>query len=847
MRNLKQDDFPGRSRLRPDAFVLENYQRIRRRGNDYGDRIASKRGQKRKKSNERIESTRRDVKKQKVNGNKRKENKFEAKERREQFSKPATNPAVKVKDLSNSDEDAETEKNYSTKQKVNGNKKKKNKFEAKERREQFSKPATNPAVKVKDLSNSDEDAETEKNYSTVQETWGKKDALTPKQNPKISQFQQSPTMSLSKKNNERIESTRRDVKKQKVNGNKKKENKFEAKERREQFSKPATNPAVKVKDLSNSDEDAETEKNYSTVQETWGKKDPLTPKRNPKIGQFQQSPTIPLSKTPDVKKKNNLKKKPSSAFFNFLHSRGKKHRAAERRKIPELAKEAGELWRHLPQGDKDRFKETSEKEGTKVKEFQPGKIKNPSKKGHLNEMNRENGQSVQSKGERNVSYPSSNQYRGLINKANHCWMNCLVQCLNASNMKEFLFSLCSPTIHPLIDALVNTLKKLNGNNHQPYYPGKLYKSFINEFGYVQGRQYDIHESLTSLSSVSLSDNSKIADLFSGLHQYDKTCLNCYKRENIHAEKFFSFFIPLDQDITNLVDSLHDSLTDVVEMFCEVCNKQTHHFRNGYLLELPTTLVVTFKRFQIDEDQREKNHATVSLPRHFSLNAGENYRRYNLTSCALHYGQRIDCGHYTAVVFDENSVLEINDTVIKDVSSYWEDFVASTVYVAFYSVIKETTNDGRHSKHNKDDSGNSGKKDDAPKYRHTNENDCDECEQQGETCAQPENNNSSPNEEQIFRLWDVSNKDTKICTMTKDGYDLYGKDFKSLEYPLINKSYIVPNTGWLNDAVVDAYLTLLVKECAKNGTRYFAFNTQFITKLRCICSPRRQKEFHTMIS
>ncbi|CAB4008570.1 Hypothetical predicted protein [Paramuricea clavata] len=48
IRNLKQDDFPGRSRLRPDAFVLENYQRMRRRGNDYGDRIASKRGQKRK-------------------------------------------------------------------------------------------------------------------------------------------------------------------------------------------------------------------------------------------------------------------------------------------------------------------------------------------------------------------------------------------------------------------------------------------------------------------------------------------------------------------------------------------------------------------------------------------------------------------------------------------------------------------------------------------------------------------------------------------------------------------------------------------------------------------------------
>jgi hypothetical protein len=127
MRNLKQDDFPGRSRLRHDAFVLENYQWIRRRGNDYGDRIASKRGQKRKKTN---------VKKQKVNSDKKEENKFEVKERREKKHVSTTN--------------------------------------------KFSKPTKNPPDKVKDLSNSDENAATENNYSTVQETWGKKDPLTPK-------------------------------------------------------------------------------------------------------------------------------------------------------------------------------------------------------------------------------------------------------------------------------------------------------------------------------------------------------------------------------------------------------------------------------------------------------------------------------------------------------------------------------------------------------------------------------------------------------------------------------------------------------------------------------------------
>ena len=39
---------------------------------------------------------------------------------------------------------------------------------------------------------------------------------------------------------------------------------------------------------------------YSNAQETWGKRDPATPKRNPKLGQFQQSPTVPLSQKPDI-------------------------------------------------------------------------------------------------------------------------------------------------------------------------------------------------------------------------------------------------------------------------------------------------------------------------------------------------------------------------------------------------------------------------------------------------------------------------------------------------------------------------------------------------------------------
>ena len=54
------------------------------------------------------------------------------------------------------------------------------------------------------------------------------------------------------------------------------------------------------------------EENYHDAQEKLGKKDPETPKQNPKFGQFQQSPTIPLSEAPDFKKPKPKRKADSS-------------------------------------------------------------------------------------------------------------------------------------------------------------------------------------------------------------------------------------------------------------------------------------------------------------------------------------------------------------------------------------------------------------------------------------------------------------------------------------------------------------------------------------------------------
>ena len=90
----------------------------------------------------------------------------------------------------------------------------------------------------------------------------------------------------------------------------------------------------------------------------------------------------------------------------------------------------------------------------------------------------------------------------------------------------------------------------------------------------------------------------------------------------------------------------------------------------------------------------------------------------------------------------------------------------------------------------------------------------------------------------------------VCTQDKQGYDLYGRDFKTLE-PLVekksNESYVLENPGWLNDKIIDVYLSLLEKECVNIGIKCFAFNMQFITKLWSVGLSGKEDDFKKMIS
>ena len=59
--------------------------------------------------------------------------------------------------------------------------------------------------------------------------------------------------------------------------------------------------------------------------------------------------------------------------------------------------------------------------------------------------------------------------------------------------------------------------------------------------------------------------------------------------------------------------------------------------------------------------------------------------FTLRACALHHGQSIYNGHYTALIFYDGKVIEIDDHMVSDITdTNWVFRSERTVYLAFYA-------------------------------------------------------------------------------------------------------------------------------------------------------------------
>ena len=596
-----------------------------------------------------------------------------------------------------------------------------------------------------------------------------------------------------------------------------------------------------------SDESSEKkDQNYHNVEETWGKKEPETPKENPRLGQFQQSPKIPLSQEPDLKKKVS-RKRGGKASESKLNSPNKKikTKATEREHVksytaPRIPTKAT---------NHTRFKK-SQKIGKKTNNQRKNQRLSNSKcrenRKRLTEWiynfedDEESGEERSSKRKlescfehlMNSKFMKSEydtftslnniNFIGLQNKRNDCWLNSLVQCISYLPVKKNLLDSVKQ-VHgsPITRALTDVLSKMDSLGTGCFYPKQLHIAFQKELQYAAGEQNDIHESFTSLCCPRDIMNGAIASHFQGGIQYRKTCSNCLKHEDGIPETFTSLPLSVFGEISDVENSIANVLNENISICCSVCQIETIHIRQGQFLFLPNTLALLFKRFSHAEGVEHKNHSIVDLQKQMVV-LGNTPCYYTLKACALHHGYHINSGHYTALIFDENTVLEIDDERARDRSDNWKSHAGSTVYLAFYNKSNLPI-----------DSADIVSDEDSDKQSKGN------------------GRNKEINEKRdlkvIESLWDVTEQNSVLCCGNEFGYELKGSDFKTLEFPVVNNSYKVKNPGWLNDNIVDAYISLLVKTAANRNLRVNALNCFFMRKLRELLKRRSASKLYEMIS
>ncbi len=383
------------------------------------------------------------------------------------------------------------------------------------------------------------------------------------------------------------------------------------------------------------------EENYHDAHEKWGKKDPETPKQNPKLGQFQQSPMVPLSKNPDFKTRRADKKthnpilktqrtktskntnacsasqhKPgrtSTKLKNFSskvkctpkrvpnNKRKRKPRMTTREKSENIRKLTEWIYKH----DADKDENGKQDSRAKRRSSSPSPPRSNPKKFNefINSLDDE---------EKDVS-----KFVGLQNRSNSCWLNTLVQCINSLPQQLYLLDERKKNTQcKVTSALLNVISKMDYSSNKTFHPSELYKAMQDEYNLTAGEQQDIQEMFTFLCSTGIQNmNDIIASQFQTGCQFRKTCKNCGMYEDNSPETPTTILVPVLHGIQDLERSIENTMIDHISIHCSYCNDVTDHTRFVFL---PQTLVVGFDRFEQKGQIHKKNHSKVVLPLEIEL-------------------------------------------------------------------------------------------------------------------------------------------------------------------------------------------------------------------------------------